>query len=1162
VSTTGKPDDGGAGRLEAAPPDPPGETGEYEAAGQDSRFGGESFAFDQIPGYEFTFGPGYEDPDDEAGPGYGHRAAAPRDDALARLAGPDAALAGPDAAFAGPDTRQEPPGLALPVRPEALDVTARDTAAGPPSGGPPPGPAAPSQEKPPPQEAPPAEPAGQGGPPQSPPVVAPTPALRGRPGGPGLEPPASGSQTGPADTGATKRSVQVHSPARRRENLAPAGSAWQRALSAWQESGIEWQRAATPPGAAEAEWDRIKMALTRTRKRRARRTAPPAPPAPPPAALPPTTSAPTPQPTAPLPPEPAAPLPPEPSAGPAAAPLPEATAAPLPEATAAPSDAEPSAAVPAAGPSSAGAAAPSTRPRAPRRTAAKTRPRPQVGAPPRGRRRVMRAGIGLLAVIALGVATTLIVEAVAGKPRSGPGRPSLSSAFPPAHLADSSFTTDPAAQARGIHQALTRLVAANGVIVAVGSQSGTHVPRVQFLVSADGGHTWRVAPTRAAAGGDPPPGHLPVLVAGGEGAWLATGPDSLWTSKDGRSWTLSAEHGIVPRHRGDQVWVLSKTGAGFLAAGKHIPARGTAAGTAVIWTSHDGLNWQRRDAGQLLRVAGGGHVASISYAAAHGRAVVIAGETVRKRAVRGGKGILITHSSGVWRSTDGGVTWSRAAVPVSQGAEAVVKGVAAAPPGFVVVRPSRSKGGRSYGVAYVSADGTAWKYGGRIAAAARAGFVPTVVKGSSDGFAVTGHTGAGRLTAFFSAGGRSWQQVGTFGGTDSEKLTGATAAPGGTVVVAGATIGDSLSQRPVLALASGAHGVTQINIGGIPYAVTPELSVNAMAQAAGERVAVGSANGMPVIWLARRGGSWSRVTGAGTLARPGAQALTSITHGTSGWLAVGWVVAAAPEHPIVVTSRDGSAWQAADGQDAFAAPGTFTFQAAAGRSGYVVVGTQISGGRSMAAAWWSAGLGDWQRATGATAADLEGSDAPRQMLAVAATSSGFAAVGSHGARAAAWVSADGGRWRLSDLPLPPDATSAQLTQVAAQGRRVVAMGSQTGAAGTAPFVATSVDGGNTWRETVLPQPGGPASVTALAAGRRGFTAAGVFGDQAEGNVVFWSSRNGLTWRAATPTGTGLSGRGLQEITALTASGSELTGAGFTASPLGEHPTLWLARAPA
>jgi hypothetical protein len=37
---------------------------------------------------------------------------------------------------------------------------------------------------------------------------------------------------------------------------------------------------------------------------------------------------------------------------------------------------------------------------------------------------------------------------------------------------------------------------------------------------------------------------------------------------------------------------------------------------------------------------------------------------------------------------------------------------------------------------------------------------------------------------------------------------------------------------------------------------------------------------------------------------------------------------------------------------------------------------------------------------------------------------------------------------------------------------------------------------------------------------------------------------------------GLSGQGVQEITALTVSGRTLTGVGFAASPASETPTIW------
>jgi hypothetical protein len=44
--------------------------------------------------------------------------------------------------------------------------------------------------------------------------------------------------------------------------------------------------------------------------------------------------------------------------------------------------------------------------------------------------------------------------------------------------------------------------------------------------------------------------------------------------------------------------------------------------------------------------------------------------------------------------------------------------------------------------------------------------------------------------------------------------------------------------------------------------------------------------------------------------------------------------------------------------------------------------------------------------------------------------------------------------------------------------------------------------------------------------------------------------------AVAPAGNGLSGPGVQEITALASTGSTLTGAGFTATPAATVPTLW------
>jgi hypothetical protein len=108
-----------------------------------------------------------------------------------------------------------------------------------------------------------------------------------------------------------------------------------------------------------------------------------------------------------------------------------------------------------------------------------------------------------------------------------------------------------------------------------------------------------------------------------------------------------------------------------------------------------------------------------------------------------------------------------------------------------------------------------------------------------------------------------------------------------------------------------------------------------------------------------------------------------------------------------------------------------------------------------------------------------------------------------------------------------------------------------------PFTASSSNGGATWTESTLPAPSGQASVTALVAAGGSFTATGTFGSTAaHQDVVVWTSANGSAWQAVTPTGQGLTGPGIQAITALTSSGSTMLGVGFTASSAGEQPVFW------
>jgi len=779
-----------------------------------------------------------------------------------------------------------------------------------------------------------------------------------------------------------------------------------------------------------------------------------------------------------------------------------------------------------------------------------------------------RVAIPILAMVVFGVAVVVIAGANSGN--SGPAPPATALGFPPATLAGNDFMA--ADSGRGITQTLGRVTSAGAEIVAVGSQAGARIARAQFFVSLNDGRSWAMGTVRSAGGGVPPPGHSAIFVAGGQGAWVALGSGSIWTSADGRTWTLAPGTGM-PLLRGDQISGVARTASGFIAVGANVPGGDQARSTPLIFLSANGITWERLDAARLGLAAGGGRVLNVRYVAVAGKLILIAGDVVTTEVTGKPVRTVTVRVGAAWLSGDGGSTWvptagtavGPALAPPGPGAQPQVAGVAGVGDGFVLLRPA-TVAGRTAVDAYYSPNGAAWTFTATLGATG--GFVAGLANGGPNGAAVTGVAGR-TLTAFASANGRAWQQTRPLGSSASQAVSGVALAPDGTVVTAGIGAGRD-SRRPVITLA-GPNAAAHVDIAKIPGAVVEELAVNGLAAQASMQVAVGSANGFPAAWTSVDGGSsWTRATGAtpAVLNRPGSQQLTSVTHGNMGWLAVGGVTASAAEHPVVVVSANATSWQAADSETVFGAPGLFTEQAAADGQGYVIVGYQnirpsqngqASVGHTVAAAWWSPGLTGWQRAGGATAGALDGPGA-RQMMAVAASSAGFVAVGSHGDQPSAWTSADGRTWRQADLPLPVGSTRAVLQHVASTGRTVAAVGTALTTTGVpVPFAASSSDGGATWIESALPLPVGLTSVTALAAADSAFTATGTYGSTpGHQNVVVWTSSNGSSWRAAEPSGQGLTGSGIQAITSLTVSGSTLTGVGFTASPAGEEPVFWQA----
>jgi hypothetical protein len=732
--------------------------------------------------------------------------------------------------------------------------------------------------------------------------------------------------------------------------------------------------------------------------------------------------------------------------------------------------------------------------------------------PPTKRRRITRrvSALGAAALGAAAVTAAVIIAVLHGHTTTvGPAANTGNTGS----AAANALPAYPGQSARGVFQQIDRIVAAGNTMVTTGSQqTGSQqaggAVRQQFFVSTDVGRTWKLAPVRLPGGGQPPLGYPATRIAGGPRGWMAAGDNAIWTSPDGQTWTLAGTRGITPRERGDVVNVVTATPGGFLAAGYDGAG---AAQQAVIWTSRDGVTWQRQTASQLgLQEPGGTTPGGLDFAAFHGNVTVI-----------GDRG------AGLWQSTDSGAHWTLVTAPVDHGARNAISGVSFDRSGFVLVRPGTAANGASDGVAYFSADGRTWQYAGTIDRAG--GWSPDAVKGSDYGFVVTG-SARGQYVAYTSTGtGSRWLPTGPLGETSNGLDFNPVVGPGGNVVAAGNTNSTRTGQEGLLIKADTAGNLEPVSLGAIPGGLVPEQTVQATAVAGSVQIAVGSANGYPAVWRRVPGGPWTLVS---RLAQVSSDqdlgGLSTITHGPNGWLATG-------PGGFTLTSADGSTWQpsAAITHDL---AGVTAVQAASGPRGYVITGTASGpGGAHELDLWWSRDLSSWTRARG-----VSGTSGSDQVLAAAAGPSGFVSAGSRDGQPAVWTTPDGQTWTAVSVPLPSGASGGVIQQVAVSGKNAVALGQQATARGIQPLAERSDDGGQTWRPVPFSAPGAGISFTALAAGQGGFTAAARFGpaDGTSGAAV-WSSADGTTWMRSQVSG--LTSGGSHTVTALAASGSAVTG---------------------
>ncbi|RFU38192.1 hypothetical protein DZF91_28955, partial [Actinomadura logoneensis] len=692
---------------------------------------------------------------------------------------------------------------------------------------------------------------------------------------------------------------------------------------------------------------------------------------------------------------------------------------------------------------------------------------------------------------------------------------------------------------------LTGVATVGATVVAVGGEND----RGWFVVSGDGGKTFAPASVRDTDGDAPAPGQVPTMVAGSEHGWVAIGSrpggGTVWTSSDGRQWRRQAEPAGTEFGPKSHVKRLIAGGAGFLAVGE-VSRRGDFRDAApAVWTSADGVRWEEHAGGSLGLPIRKGRV-SLFDAAASGSTLMVEGMHTVDAKHSGRK---------LWRSVNGGKSWTESAVPVPKGTHGLAVG--GGPRGFVAIREV-TDGGKSFAQAYLSKDGSSWTKGGAVQAAGYR--MTTQLAGSDRGFAALVVRGRDLLVSR-SADGSTWRDGGTLDAPEGRTAEDFALSGDQPVVVGQDPRG---GPAPVLAAWDGSGGrLPGADPERVPGLVRHDHAVEAVAASAGKAVAVGGAGGDAAVWTSGDGRTWTRAKGVPT--RSGPQRLLDVAAGRAGWLAVG-SDQTSPRRPLVLTSADGDTWQAVDSAAPFQPARNTplaTYGAAAGPKGYVVVGEDGLSG----AIWFSADMKTWQR--GRSVGDNGLAARPnsnRWLRAAVGSADGFTAVGGvrdpkigqgPAARPGVWTSPDGVQWTLQQLPVPSGLADGALTGIAAHDSTLVALGTGIGSTGPAPVGYVSTDGGKSWKESRPPLPDGARDfqLTAVTAAPKGFVATGTTGRAGTRDVVVWTSATGADWKLAT-TPSALRGTGDQQVNGLAEFGDGVLGVGADSTDKAEAPLLW------
>ena len=299
-------------------------------------------------------------------------------------------------------------------------------------------------------------------------------------------------------------------------------------------------------------------------------------------------------------------------------------------------------------------------------------------------------------------------------------------------------------------QAMRSVTAGGPGLVAVGYDTGLAAAAV--WTSQDGRNWQRISHDAAVFGGQGEQAMRSVTVGGPGLVAVGDGGDGVvgvWVSEDGTDWHRVAHDQAAFGGNGEQAMIsVTAGGPGLVAVGRDGPIGSS---SAAVWTSQDGLSWQRTADDPTVFGDGDGQV-MISVTAGGPGLVAVGRDGPRE-----------SSSAAVWTSTDG-LSWQRIAPdpPVfGEGEGQVMNAVTAGGPGLVAVGEA---GARDAVAVWTSADATSWQ---------RVPHDPAVFGGGGeqDMTAVTtggpglvavgyeGETGASSAAVWTSEDGLSWHRI-------------------------------------------------------------------------------------------------------------------------------------------------------------------------------------------------------------------------------------------------------------------------------------------------------------------------------------------------------------------------------------------------------------------